>query len=39
METFDELLKNRKSFQIKKIILQKIGKSLQKFEERPWNDN
>ena len=38
METFDELLKNRKSFRIKKMVLQKINKPLEKFKDRPWND-
>lgn len=39
MKTFDELLKNRKSFHIKRIVLQKVNKPLEKFEDRPWNDN
>lgn len=39
METFDELLKDRKSFQIKRIVLQKLSKPLERFEDRPWNDN
>lgn len=39
MKTFNELLKNRESFHIKRIVLQKISKPLEKFEDRPWNDN
>ena len=38
-ETFDKLLENRKSFNIKKMVLQKTDKVLEKFEDRPWNDN
>lgn len=38
-KTIDELLKNRKSFNIKKMVLQRTNKVLEKFEDRPWNDN
>ena len=38
-KVFDELLKNRNSFNIKRMVLQKVNKPLEKFENRPWNDN
>lgn len=39
MKTFDELLKNCEFPHIKRMVLQKINKPLEKFEDRPWNDN